>query len=58
MGACLFVGPDAAEWGTGIDDANLTWVGRSSTASDSGGIFVAGPATRHDFELRPIAGAR
>jgi hypothetical protein len=54
----LFTGPDAAEWGTDIYDADLRWVGRSSGAFDSGVIFVPGPATWHGFDKRPIVGVR
>lgn len=54
----LFTGPDAADWGTDIYDADCRWVGRSSTEFDSGVIFVPGPATWHGFEPRPIVGVR
>lgn len=54
----LFTGPDAADWGTDIYDAECRWVGRSSTEFDSGVIFVPGPATWHGFEPRPIVGVR
>ena len=54
----LFTGPDAAEWGTDIYDADLRWVGRSSGEFDSGVIFVPGPATWHGFDPRPIVGVR
>jgi hypothetical protein len=54
----LFTGPDAAEWGTDIYDADQRWVGRSSGEFDSGTIFVAGPATWHGFDPRPIVGVR
>lgn len=54
----LFTGPDAAEWGTDIYDADKRWVGRSSGAFNSGTIFVAGPATWHGFDKRPIIGVR
>jgi hypothetical protein len=54
----LFVGPDAADWGTDIYDANKAWVGRSSGEFNSAAIFVAGPATWHGFDPRPIVGVR
>ena len=54
----LFTGPDAADWGTDIYDAEKRWVGRSSGEFNSGTIFVAGPATWHGFEPRPIVGVR
>lgn len=54
----LFIGPDAAEWGTDIYDADKRWVGRSSGEFNSGTIFVAGPATWHGFDPRPIVGVR
>ena len=38
----LFTGPDAAEWGTDIYDADKRWVGRSAGEFNSGVIFVAG----------------
>ncbi len=54
----LFTGPDAAEWGTDIYDAERQWVGRSPGEFNSGVIFVPGEATWHGFEPRPIAGVR
>ena len=54
----LFIGPDAAEWGTDIYDANVKWVGRSPPTFNAGVIFVAGPATWHGFDPRPIIGVR
>jgi hypothetical protein len=54
----LFTGPDAAEWGTDIYDADRRWVGRSPGEFDSAVIFVPGPATWHGFERRPIVGVR
>jgi hypothetical protein len=54
----LFTGPDAAEWGTDIYDAERRWVGRSAGDFDSGVIFVPGPATWHGFDPRPIVGVR
>jgi hypothetical protein len=54
----LFTGPDAAEWGTDIYDADVRWIGRSAPDFNSGVIFVAGPATWHGFEPRPIVGVR
>ena len=54
----LFIGPDAAEWGTDIYDAGKRWVGRSAGEFNSGVIFVPGPATWHGFDPRPIIGVR
>ena len=54
----LFTGPDAAEWGTDIYDAERRWVGRSAGTFDSATIFVPGPATWHGFDKRPIIGVR
>ena len=54
----LFLGPDAAEWGTDIYDADKRWVGQSSGEFNSGTIFIAGPATWHGFDPRPIVGVR
>lgn len=54
----LFTGPDAADWGTDIYDAERRWVGRSSGAFNSGVIFVPGPNTWHGFDPRPIVGIR
>jgi len=54
----LFTGPDAAEWGTDIYDADVRWVGRSAGEFNSGVIFVPGPATWHGFDPRPIVGIR
>jgi hypothetical protein len=54
----LFTGPDAAEWGTDIYDAERRWVGRSPPDFNSGVIFVPGPATWHGFEPRTIVGVR
>jgi len=54
----LFTGPDAAEWGTDIYDADRRWAGRSPGIFNSGVIFVPGPATWHGFEPRPIIGVR
>lgn len=54
----LFTGPDAAEWGTDIYDAERQWIGRSSGEFNSGVIFVPGPATWHGFNPRPIVGVR
>lgn len=51
-------GPDAAEWGTDIYDAERKWIGRSAGEFDSGVIFVPGPATWHGFDPRPIVGVR
>jgi len=54
----LCTGPEAAEWGTDIYDAERRWVGRSAATFDSGVIFVAGPATWHGFEKRRLKGVR
>ena len=54
----LFTGPDAAEWGTDIHDAERRWVRRSVGEFNSGVIFVPRPATWHGFDPRPIVGAR
>jgi hypothetical protein len=54
----FFTGPDAKDWGTDIYDAEKRWVGRSAGEFNSGVIFVAGPATWHGFDPRPIVGVR
>jgi hypothetical protein len=54
----LFTGPDAAEWGTDIYDANLRRVGRSKGAFNSAAIFIPGENTWHGFEPRTIIGVR
>ena len=54
----LCTGPHAKDWGTDIYDADVKWVGRSSGEFNSASIFVAGPATWHGFEPRPINGVR
>ncbi len=54
----LFHGPDSAEWGTDIYDADRQWIGRSSGEFNSATIFIAGPATWHGFEKRKIVGVR
>ena len=54
----LFIGPDAAEWGTDIYDADVRRIGRSAGEFNSGVIFVPGPATWHGFDPRPIVGVR
>jgi hypothetical protein len=54
----LFHGPESAEWGTDIYDADRKWVARSSGEFNSAAIFIAGPATWHGFEKRKIAGVR
>ena len=54
----LFTGPDAAEWGTDIYDAEQRWVDRSVPDFNSGAVFVAGPNTWHGFDKRPILGVR
>jgi len=54
----LFTGPDAAEWGTDIYDAEQGWVDRSLPDFNTGAVFVAGPNTWHGFDKRPITGVR
>jgi len=54
----LCTGPDAAEWGTDIYDADQRWVGRSSAEFDSAVIFIPGANTWHGFDKRPINGVR
>ena len=54
----LFTGPDAADWGTDIYDAEQRWVDRSVPDFNSGAVFVAGPSTWHGFDQRPIIGVR
>jgi hypothetical protein len=54
----LFTGPDAAEWGTDIYDADQLWVDRSPPDFNSGAVFVAGANTWHGFDKRPILGVR
>lgn len=54
----LCTGPDAADWGTDIYDADRRWVGRSSAEFDSAVIFIPGANTWHGFEPRPIDGIR
>ncbi len=54
----LCTGPDAAEWGTDIYDADKKWWGRSSSAFNSGSIFIPGDNTWHGFEQRKIVGIR
>ncbi len=54
----LFTGPDSAEWGTDVYDAERRWVGRSAGEFDSAVIFISGPDTWHGFEPRKIIGVR
>lgn len=54
----LFTGPDAAEWGTDVYDAERRWVGRASAEFNSAVIFIAGTDTWHGFEPRTIVGVR
>jgi hypothetical protein len=54
----LFHGPDSAEWGTDIYDADRQWIGRSTGDFNSATIFIAGPASWHGFEKRKIVGVR
>jgi hypothetical protein len=51
-------GPEAKDWGTDIYDDQRRWVGRSAATFNSAVIFVAGPATWHGFDKRPINGVR
>jgi len=54
----LCTGPDTADWGTDIYDAERKWVGRSSSIFNSGTIFIPGENTWHGFEKRKIVGIR
>jgi hypothetical protein len=54
----LCTGPDAADWGTDIYDAERRWVARSSAEFDSAVIFIPGANTWHGFDPRPIIGVR
>jgi hypothetical protein len=54
----LCTGPDAADWGTDIYDADRKRIGASNPEFDSAVIFIAGPDTWHGFEPRPIEGIR
>ncbi|MDE2007171.1 MAG: 2OG-Fe(II) oxygenase [Rhodospirillales bacterium] len=54
----LCTGPEAKDWGTDIYDSEKRWVGRSAADFNSAVIFVAGPATWHGFDKRPIRGVR
>ena len=54
----LCTGPDTADWGTDIYDAQQKWVGRSSSVFNSGTIFIPGENTWHGFEKRKIVGIR
>jgi hypothetical protein len=54
----LTTGPDAAEWGTDIYDADRKWWGRSSSAFNSAAIFIPGANTWHGFEKRKLIGIR
>jgi hypothetical protein len=54
----LFTGPDAVDWGTDIYDGERRRVDRSVPDFNSGAVFVAGPATWHGFDKRPIIGVR
>ena len=54
----LCTGPDAADWGTDIYDAERRRVGRSAAEFDSAVIFTPGRDTWHGFEPRPIVGVR
>ncbi len=54
----FFIGPDAKDWGTDVYDADVKWCGRASGEFNSGTIFIAGPATWHGFDQRPIIGVR
>ena len=54
----LCTGPDAADWGTDIYDAQRRRVGSSSAEFDCAAIFIPGADTWHGFERRPIVGVR
>lgn len=54
----LCTGPDTADWGTDIYDADVRWVGRSSAEFNSAAIFIPGENTWHGFEKRKIVGIR
>lgn len=54
----LCTGPDAADWGTDIYDANRKRVGRSSGEFNSAAIFIPGANTWHGFEKRKLIGIR
>jgi hypothetical protein len=54
----LCTGPDAADWGTDIYDAERRRVGRSSAEFDNAVIFIPGANTWHGFDRRPIVGVR
>ena len=54
----LCSGPEAANLGTDLYDADLKWVGRTPAGYNSGLIFVPGTDTWHGLEERPIVGVR
>lgn len=54
----LFTGPDCAEWGTDIYDADRKWVAQSPGTFNTGIIFIPGANTWHGFEKRKIVGIR
>ena len=54
----LCTGPDAADWGTDIYDAQLRKVGASRPDFNSAAIFIPGENTWHGFEKRKIVGIR
>jgi hypothetical protein len=51
-------GPEAADWGTDIYDADQKWAGRAPATFNSAVIFIPGDNTWHGFEQRPIKGVR
>ncbi|HVH74915.1 MAG TPA: 2OG-Fe(II) oxygenase [Stellaceae bacterium] len=54
----LCTGPDAADWGTDIYDAQRRRVGSAAAEFDSAAIFIPGADTWHGFDKRPIIGVR
>lgn len=54
----LFTGPDTKEWGTDIYDTDRKPIGKSTSAFNSGTIFIPGPTTWHGFDKRKIVGIR
>ena len=54
----LCTGPDAADWGTDIYDAQRRRVASAAAEFDSAAIFIPGADTWHGFDKRPIVGVR
>lgn len=54
----LFTGPDTADWGTDIYDAEKRKVGHASGDFNSSVIFFPSPITWHGYDKRPISGIR